>query len=514
MDERTVEKASPASTDPARRDLFKLGVGAAMTMLGAETTAAQSKNSSSGTVTQTGWKNTAQRASGNGPIDHTTRQIVDYVSSFSEAKLTPALVDALGDTMVDSIAALISGFESEPARICARMARTTRSDLQSTVLGYGITTSPEMAAFANGCMLRHADFNDIGPGGHVSDIISGILAVGEAMHSTGSEVLAAVALGYELAGGLPSGTEGSGWDAPFEGPATAMAAGKLMKLNEDQLANALSLTLVPHMPMSVTHVGALSHWKGCHSSEAVRCAVFSTLLAREGMTGPAQPFEARDGFWDHVGPPARELRLPAQGPDGKMVVQRMSFKRFPSEGSTQSVLELTPAIREWTRAEDIASIHVDLPFAGWQETADPQKWDPQNRETADHSMPCVVAVALVDGDIYLNSFEPQRYNDPAVRRLMDKITVGADPHFTYQGQVRLTVRNKTGGELIEETAVRLLTPMTHDEITAKFNRVCAFMSIPNDQRDRARAAWSNLRVVRDIAEPMRELARFGRPQPL
>jgi 2-methylcitrate dehydratase len=511
MDERSAEKAS-AANDPGRRELLKLGMGAAVTMLSGETAAAQRSTAAPGTVTRTGWKNTAGRASGNGPMDETTRRIVEYVSSFSEANLTPSLVDDMGYTMVDSMAALIAGFESEPARICARMARTMRSDLKSTMLGYGITTSPEMAAFGNGCMLRHADYNDIGPGGHVSDIISGILAVGEAMHSSGPEVLAAIALGYELAGGgIPNGSDGAGWDGPYEAPATAMAAGKLMKLNQDQLANALSLALVPHMPMSVTHVGALSHWKGCHSSEAVRCAVFATLLAREGMTAPSQPFEARQGLWDHVGPPTREVRLPAQG---KMAVQRMNFKRFPSEGSTQAVLELTPAIREWIKAEDIASLHVDLPFSGWQETADPQKWDPQNRETADHSMPCVIALALIDGDIYLNSFEPKRFKDPAVQRLMSKITVGADPAFTYQGQARLTVRNKAGGELVKEIAVRIGTPMTHEEIVAKFNRVCAYMSIPNDQRDRARTAWGNLRNVRDIAEPMRELARFGKPQPL
>src|SRR5579863_8631356 len=131
MDERTKETAPAAGTDPDRRELFKLGMGAAMTMLGAETAAAQSKSPTPGTVTRTGWKNTAGRASGNGPMDDTTRQIVQYVSSFSEANLTPALVEALGNTMVDSIAALIAGFESEPARICARMARTIRSDLKS-----------------------------------------------------------------------------------------------------------------------------------------------------------------------------------------------------------------------------------------------------------------------------------------------------------------------------------------------------------------------------------------------
>ena len=492
-----------------------MGVGAAMTVLNAEASAAQTTTPRAAVVTRSGWKNDAGRASGNGPMDDTTRQIVRYVSSFSEANLTDPLAGALGDTMLDALSCIISGFESEPARICARLARTTQSTLQSTVLGYGLTTSPELAAFANGCMLRHADFNDLGPGGHVSDILSGLLAVGEAFHSTGPQMLAAVALGYEIAGALAAACSNGdqGWDGPFEGPATAMAAGKLMGLNEDQLANALSLTLVPHMPMKVSHAGALSHWKGCHSSEAVRCAVFSTLLAREGMTGPAQPFEGRQGLFDHIGP-FKELHLPAASPDGRMVVQRMSFKRFPSEGSTQSILELIPQIRAWTRAGDISSIYVQLPRDGWLETADPPKWDPRNRETADHSMPYVIAVALIDGDVYLDSFTPKRIQDPAVRRLMEKITVGPDPSLTYQGAARLTVRTTTGGELVKETLVRLSTPMTRQEIIAKFNRVCAFMSVADEQRDRARAEWSNLRAVRDIAEPIRALAHFGRPLPL
>jgi 2-methylcitrate dehydratase len=494
---------------------MKMGAGAAMSVLNAQTSAAQTVAAGADAVTRSGWKNDAGRASGNGPMDDTTRRIVRYVSSFSEANLTGPLAGALGDTMLDAVSCIISGFESEPARICARMARTTQSTLQSTVLGYGVTTSPELAAFANGCMLRHADFNDLGPGGHVSDILSGIFAVGEAFHSTGPQILAAAALGYEIAGALaaalPNGDQG--WDGPFEGPATAMAAGKLMGLNEDQLANALSLTLVAHMPMKVTHVGALSHWKGCHSSEAVRCAVFSTLLAREGMTGPAQPFEGRQGLFEHLGA-FKDLHLPAASPDGRMIVQRMSFKRFPSEGSTQSILELTPQIRAWTRADDIASIYVQLPHDGWLETADPPKWDPRNRETADHSMPYVIAVALIDGDVYLDSFTPKRIQDPVVRRLMEKITVGPDSSLTYQGAARLTVRTKTGGELVKETLVRLNTPMTRQEIVAKFNRVCAFTSVSDEQRDRARGEWSNLLAVRDIAEPIRALAHFGRPLPL
>ena len=146
-----------------------------------------------------------------------------------------------------------------------------------------------------------------------------------------------------------------------------MAMGKLLKMNKDQLANALSLSMVPHIPLKVTHVGALSMWKGCHSAESVRCAVFDTLLAREGMTGPSQPFEARQGLFEHMGRPSRPIRLPISA-DGKMEIERAGYKRFPSEGSTQSVLdELIPAVRAWTsRGKSHPYISNSPMTAGWK----------------------------------------------------------------------------------------------------------------------------------------------------
>jgi 2-methylcitrate dehydratase len=502
-----------------RRDLMKIGIGAGAGLVlesvfkTPSASAQVSTNRPTGVKTETseGWINDANRASGNGPIDDTTRQVVDYVSEFSESHITNSVADAVGYTLLDTMAALIAGFESEPGRICARMARTMRSDLKSTVLGYGVTTTPEMAAFANGCMLRHTDYNDIP---HDSDILSGILAIGEALHCTGTEMLVAVALGYEVVGSLGNAArgQGGGWDAPYNGPASAMAIGKLMKLNKDQLANALSLTLVPHLPLKVSHVGALSMWKGCHSAEAIRCAVFSTLLAREGMTGPSQPFEGRQGLFDQLGP-FKNLRIPEAGTNGRLVIERAGYKRFPSEGSTQSVLEITPAIKEWTKAEDIVSIYVELPFDGWQETADPPKWDPRNRETADHSMPYVIARALIDGKIYVDSFTPELYMDPKVRALMKKIIVAPNYDYTYQGEARLTVRTRDGRELIKETLLHMASPMTHKDIVEKFDRICAFRSIPDQQRDRAREQWLNLGKVQDFAEAMQTLAKFGNSSP-
>ena len=530
----------PAALD--RRALFKLGAGVGTgivmgELLGDPSASAQQGGNAEAAATSPtyrperwreelrysgvkmqsgpGFRHDSQRAAGNGVMDPTSRRIVEYARSFTAAELTAPLESAFANTMLDSIASLVSGFESEPVRICARLARTTRGELESTVLGYGIVTTPELAAYANSSMIRHTDFND-----HTSDMIGGILAVGEAAHASGTDVMLAIILAYQLYGALSSaGGSTEGFDAGiYYAPAAAVAAGKLLGLNEDQLANALSLAVTLHVPLRVNRSGTLSMQKGCATADAARSAVFAALAARAGMTGPAEPFEGRDGLWDKITGPYRQLRLPPPPPSG--IALNNIIKRYPAEAYTLAAHEtLIPQVRAWTKVEDIAAIHVELNFVGWLEIADPPKWDPRNRETADHSLAYEIARALLDGEICLDSFTPEKLGEPAVRLLMDKITAAVNPEYSYHGQMRMTVRTHAGTERVWEIGrdnrtLSLGSPVTHDEIVAKFNRVFAFMQVSDAQRERAFEQWSNLRAVDNIAEPMRNLARFGRPAPL
>ncbi len=551
-DKKTDNIDSPISSGLGRRDLMKLGVGAGVTVAGMLTAPgvfaqqgppaselptgplapAPQQNvqhwpeiresdqvlSSVGTgyttSTGPGWVNNSGRASGNGPMDECSRRIVEWVHSYSESDLTDSLVETMNYLMADTLGSLYGGFESEPARIGARMAQTMPGPC--TVLGYGIKTTYEMAAFCNSLMIRHTDFN---ASPHNNEMFGGILAVGEALHSTGPQVMAAMVIAYEVVTAIGNTGLGSydpaGWDCPYHSVGVATGAGKLMGLSQDQLANALSLALVPHMPMYVCHIGTQSMWKGTHSAEQVRNGVWGAMLARAGMTGPCMPFEARDGLIAHIGPFTRDLKFPTS-PDGKMALETIhgkggGYKRWASEGNTQTYWQwIAKPLHDWTKPEEVASIDVETPYFAWQEICDPPKWDPRNRETADHSFPYNAARGLIDGTVYLDSFAKEKYLDPVARELMSKMRFHANlsPGFT----TIVTVRKKSGEERVFKS--QPIVPLTHDELVQKSNRLADFMRVEKGQRDRALQQWMNLKTCNDIAEPMQTLAKFGEPKPL
>ena len=164
-------------------------------------------------------------------------------------------------------------------------------------MGYGITTTPELAAYANSSMIRHTDYND-----HTSDMMGGVLAIGEAVHATGTQVMMAIILAYQINEALGgAGGNSAGFDAGlYYAPAVALATGKLLKLNEDQLANAMSLALSLHLPLRWTDRTPFR----CRRDAPRRTRFAWPLSVRwrlvEGMTGPSRPFEGRDGLWDRV----------------------------------------------------------------------------------------------------------------------------------------------------------------------------------------------------------------------
>ena len=455
-------------------------------------------------------------------MDKISEQLVGYTSGFSASELNESATSKAIDLLFDSIACAVAGAGSDPAPIVARVAQRVRSSQGATVFGYGFKTTPELAALANTMMVRTYDYNDA-YFGHPSDMISGVLAAGEVAHASGVQVLTAIALAYEIYGAFERSVLSrfkSGFDqGTFMNVGVALAAGKLWGLTRDQLADAASLALVPNVPLGVSRWGALSMMKGCATAFSVRNGVFAAMLAQEGFTSAPEPYSGIYGLHHLTGP--FELRLPLD-PGGQRVVEMAYIKPIPAENNTIAILELAPKIRAWTPLDEIESIDIEIATGYEVHLADEPKYDPKTRETADHSFPYLLARALVDGGITLDTYTPERISDPAIRPLMRKIRVRGSDEMrrimtaskgTEAKPAKIRIRTATGREFSEEMIdhsghPNRLQSTRRDAINKKLDICAQAVRMGPEQRERIRDAWWNVATAADIGETIKTMAGF------
>jgi 2-methylcitrate dehydratase len=371
------------------------------------------------------------------PGDFLADRLAAYANGLRFSDLDAATIEAAKAHLIDALGCAMVALNEEPVRICREVALLAQGGA-STILGTDKKTTMDLAAFANGVAVRYFDYNDIYVGkepGHPSDIVPACLAVGEAERASGQDLLTAIVLAYEINCRLLDAASLTvrGWDHPiYSLPAAALAAGKLMRLGPPKLTQAINLAISGHLAMNQTRVQVLSDWKGVADPDAVRNGVFAALLARGGLTGPAPIFEGRAGLFKQVSDPFT-IDIGAFGGRGtKFKVLDCSFKLYPAQGYSLTAIPAGIAVAHETGGVDritkleIATTHFGYISAG----RDPEKWTPQTRETADHSLPYIVARAMFDGDISNASFSKDKITDPRIRAFMQKITVQEDPALT------------------------------------------------------------------------------------
>lgn len=369
-------------------------------------------------------------------MDRTTEILSDFTCDLTYEDLGPEVVKQVKRTMIDTLGCAAGGFLSEPGKIARSLASSVSSDMPARILGTEVYSSPDMAGFANGVMVRYLDCNDcyFSPGGgHPSDMIAAVMALADPMGADGKDIITAIVVAYEAFCRLSDEivTGDMGWDqGTFSVIGAACAAGKLMGLDRDQLANAISLAITPSLPLGVTRTGELSMWKGCATASATRSAIFAALLAGQGMSGPSDPFEGKRGLWDQAFGRPVDLSVMGGGNEPFRITESF-FKAYPAQIHTQAPTGLALELRPSVSPKDIQSIRIQA-YKGACSTpaTEPQKWSPETRETADHSIPYMVSVAFQDGVVGPASFTSQKIHDPGVRELISKITIEENEEFT------------------------------------------------------------------------------------
>ena len=414
-------------------------------------------------------------------MDRTNDVLSSYACGLTYEALSPEVVHQVKRTMIDSLGCAVGGLSSEPAKIARELALSVSSDTPSRILGTEACSSPDLAAFANGVALRYLDCNDsyFSPGGgHPSDMIPAALALAGPLESDGRSVITAVVLAYQVFCGLSDRVlvADLGWDQGiFSVIGAACAAGKLMGLDRERMGQAISLAAVPNVPLGVTRTGELSMWKGCATASASRAGVFAAQLAEKGMSGPSQPFEGRRGLWAQaVGRPVEPPDL--EGSESSFRILDTIFKSYPSQIHTQAPIGLALELRSQVDLADIESIQIwAYNVATSSASSEPEKWDPKTRETADHSIPYLVAAALRDGEVTPASFTDQRIRDPGIRTLIGKMAIHEDEEFTrrYPGEYncKIEISLRSGKSVCAQTAYpkgHRLNPLDDFQVEAKF----------------------------------------------
>jgi len=409
----------------------------------------------------------------------------EYASSLTYDDLGANVIQEAKKRLLDAIGCAIGAYGEIPVRVARRLAERGYPGTASTILGTKRKTTPDMATFVNGGMVRYFDFNDtylsLEPG-HPSDNIPACLAIAEMEGRSGKDVLLAMVLAYEIQCRLcdAANLRHRGWDHVCYGLVSgALAAGKLLGLSSAQLAQAVNIALNSHLAMRQVRVGGLSMWKGFSFSNASRNAVFSALLAREGMTGPFPVFEGEMGFFNQV---SGRFQLDVKSFGGKgrrFKIEETFVKFYPAEYHAQTAIWAALELRrkiEGDPAKRIAFVGIETHEAGYTILGkDPEKWAPETRETADHSLPYIVAMALIEGKVDNETYAPRNLKDPAVREFMKRVIVKEDKALTaaYPGSIsnRITVKlddGKTFSSQIDDPRGHPKNPMTEEEIEQKF----------------------------------------------
>src|ERR1700730_18465804 len=232
-------------------------------------------------------------------------KLARYATSLRYEDLPEEVIRIAKGTILDTLGCAFGGYSAGPSKIAMKLASDINSKQPGTILLSGIKTSPELAVFANGVMIRYLDFNDayvsqMNGSGHPSDTIAAVLTAGELRQRSGRDLITATVLAYEVYCKIGDVFDylGHGIDhTTVTGMGAVVGAGKLVGLTPEEMVHAIGITVGGNTATRQGRADTLSNWKAYAAADACRKAIFSLQLAQNGMTGPSAVFEGRYGFF-------------------------------------------------------------------------------------------------------------------------------------------------------------------------------------------------------------------------
>ncbi|MCC7212482.1 MAG: MmgE/PrpD family protein [Candidatus Brocadia sp.] len=373
--------------------------------------------------------------------------LATFVGRSSYDILSDAVRSQLKIRVLDSLGCAIGAVDGEPIQLIRTLIDDFGGARHCTMIGGG-QTSPDRAAFYNSALVRYLDFNDSylakGETCHPSDNLGAILAAAEYANQSGREFMTALAVAYQVQCRLSdvAPVRAKGFDHTTQG-AYAVTAGisRALGLDASKTANALAISGTAFNALRVTRTGALSHWKGLAYPNTAFGCTHATFLAMRGITGPLEIFEGNKGFMDTI---AGRFEIDWIQEDLGRVTSTV-LKKYNAEIHSQSAIEGILELKRdcgFTAAEvtriEIEIFDVAYHIIGGGEEGN--KTMVRTKEEADHSLPYLIAVAVLDGRVMPEQYKPDRIRSHDVQELLKKILVKPSEAFSLRFPAEIPCR--------------------------------------------------------------------------
>ena len=409
--------------------------------------------------------------------------------------------------LLDSVGCALAALPNEDMRAAHRYIVELGGTPEATVIGTGHRTNAANAALMNSLLVRALDYNDIyweQDPSHPSDIIPAGLAAGEKTGKTGRDLLVAIVIGYELEMrwclAAHPGIREVGWHhASLTQFVSPLVAGRMLDLTVDQMVAAVGISGSSHFTLGGVVAGHLTNMKNTADPMAVEAGVRAALLARQGYTGPVEVIEGKEGLIEVIHNVRWDTDVLTRGLGREFLITQCGYKAFPTEALTHEPITATLHIVQThdIAAEEVAEVLVQTTTRGADILSDPSKYQPTTKETADHSLPYCIAVAIADRAVLPSSFTEEKLQDPRIWALLPKIKVVADPEidalFPRVKRAIVTVTTTDGRRYTHQTDVakgRPGNPMTDEELIAKFRANAEGVLSPERQEQVIEATWN------------------------
>jgi 2-methylcitrate dehydratase len=415
--------------------------------------------------------------------------------------------------VIDNAAVAAASVARDPVIAARAQALAHTASPGSTVFGTSSEEriSPEWAAWANGVAVRELDFHDTflaADYSHPADNIPPILAVAQHCGRRGSDVIRAIATAYEIQVALVRGIclhEHRIDHIAHLGPSAAAGIGDLLELPTKTIFQAIGQALHVTTATRQSRKGEISSWKAYAPAFAGKMAVEAVDRAMRGQTAPAPIYEGEDGViaWLLDGPDARyHVALPAVGEPHQAILDTYT-KEHSAEYQAQALIDLARRMRE--RIDDLEQVSEIIIHTSHHThnvigsgAGDPEKLDPYaSRETLDHSIMYIFAVALQDGVWHHErSYTRGRSTRADTVALWRKISTVEDAEWTRRYHNpdpdlrafggRVVIRLEDGSVIEDELAVadahpHGARPFTREQYITKFRSLADGIVEPAEQ---------------------------------